>query len=323
VKLTGNMKISSEAKVGLIGIVTIAVLIWGINYLKGRDILSSAYTLHAYYMNSGGMEPSSPVLMNGVKIGYVDEIILQQEEIKPIKITLSIEKAYPIPSGFVAILASLDLLGTKGIRIEAPANYSLSENKGFYADRDNIQTAVEPDMLSELQAQIMPVMQRISDLALSLDQVVQKLDTLLISQTTLDVLQHIADVSKALAETLEPGGSLNQSFANLESFSSMLKEQEDDLASLSGHLNSISEAVDSAGLDKLAFELTSVSTQFNLLLEQVNSGQGSAGKLIYSDSLYSSLEILITDLDTLINDLNENPGDYVHISLFGKSKSKN
>lgn len=317
------MKLSSEAKVGIIGIVTIVVLIWGINYLKGRNILSSAYILHALYMDSGGLESSSPIIMHGVKIGYVDEIVLRPQEEYPIAIALNVEKEYPIPLGSVATLVSLDLLGTKGIRIESPSNSSLSENKGFYADQDIIQSAFEPDMLSDLQAQILPVMQRIGDLAVSLDEVVQKLDTLLISETTTDILQHISEVSGALAKTLEPEGSLNQSFANLESFSSMLKEQEDELVSLTGHLNSISEAVDSAGLDRLALDLLSVSEQFNQLLEQVNSGQGSAGKLIYSDSLYANLELLVSDLDTLINDLNENPGDYVHISLFGKNKSKN
>ncbi len=66
------MKLSIEAKVGFIGIATLVVLIWGINYLKGRNILSSTYTLHAFYEDSGGLESSAPVLMNGVKIGYVD-----------------------------------------------------------------------------------------------------------------------------------------------------------------------------------------------------------------------------------------------------------
>jgi len=317
------MKLSSEAKVGMIGIVTILVLIWGINYLKGRNILNSTYTLQAYYMNSGGLEPSSPILLNGVKIGYVDEVLLQQEEKFPIKVLLSIEKAYPLQSGSVATLASMDLMGTKGIRIDPPAKSKSTANMGYYSDKDTIQSAFEPDMISNLQAQVMPVMEKIGDLAVSLDQVVRKLDTMLVSSSIQDILENVSEASGQLAASLEPGGSLNESFANLESFSYMLKEQEDELASLARHLNSISEAVDSAGLDRLSAELMSVSEQFNRLLTQVNSGEGSAGKLIYSDSLYVNLETLLSDLDTLINDLNKNPGDYVHFSLFGKSKAKN
>lgn len=317
------MKFSSEAKVGVIGIATILVLIWGINYLKGRDILSSTYSLQAFYLNSDGLEPSSPILMNGVKIGYVDEVSLRQEEKFPIRVVLSIEKGYPIRSGSVATLASLDLLGTKGIRIQAPAISAPNGQKALYADEDTILSALEPDMLSDLQAQILPVMDRFGNLAESLDQVVQKLDTILISETTLDLLEHVSEASSELAATLKPGGSLNKSFAHLESFTAMLAEQEDELASLAGHLNSISATVDSAGLDRLSEELIAVGEQFNQLLQQLNSGEGSAGKLFYSDSLYDNLEVLISDLDTLINGLNENPGEYVHFSLFGKSKSKN
>ena len=165
-------------------------------------------------------------------------------------------------------------------------------------------------------------MERISDLAVSMDRLVQQIDTLLISEATVEMVQNLSDISKSIASTLEPGGSLNQSLSNLESFTSLLKDQEENVASLTGNLNSLSESLDSAGLDKLSMELLSVAEQLNQLLLQVNSGEGSAGKLIYSDSLYTNLEILIFDLDTLINDLTENPGDYVHISVFGKSKKK-
>ena len=316
------MKLSNEAKVGIIGIVTIILLIWGINYLKGKNILSSTYPLNAFYMDSGGLEASSPVLLNGVKIGYIEKITLYHEEKVPVRLVLNIERVFPIPKGSRAVQVTTDLLGTKAIRIELQTTGDPLAIPGYYKENDTILTAIEPDMISSLQEQIMPVVNRIGDLAVSMDHLVQQIDTLLVSDATADMLQHLSEVSESIASTLEPGGSLNQSMSNLESFSSMLKAQENNVASLTGHLNSISQSLDSAGLDKLSLELISVTEQLNQLLLQINSGEGTAGKLIYSDSLYTNLEILVTDLDTLINDLNENPGDYVHISLFGKSKKK-
>ena len=112
------MKISIEAKVALIGIVTLLVLIWGINYLKGRNILRSSYTLYAFYQDSGGLESSAPVLMNGIKIGYVEAISLEPEALLPVEITLHIEKTYPLRTGSAAVLHSADLLGSKAIRIQ-------------------------------------------------------------------------------------------------------------------------------------------------------------------------------------------------------------
>lgn len=316
------MKLSSEAKVGLIGIVTIILVIWGINYLKGKNIFSSTYPLIAFYMDSGGLEASSPVLMNGVKVGYIEEITLNPEEKAPIRMVLSIENTYPIPKGSKAVQISTDLMGSKAIQIELLSMEIPAENREYYKENDIILTAVEQDLISSLEEQIMPVVDRISELAVSVDRLVHQIDTLLISEATVEMVQNLSDISKSIASTLEPGGSLNQSLSNIESFTTLLKAQEENVASLTGNLNSLSESLDGAGLDKLSKELLSVTEQLNQLLTQVNSGEGSAGKLIYSDSLYTNLEILITDLDTLINDLTENPGDYVHISVFGKNKKK-
>jgi phospholipid/cholesterol/gamma-HCH transport system substrate-binding protein len=89
---------------------------------------------------------------------------------------------------------------------------------------------------------------------------------------------------------------------------------------MTSHLKSVSEALDSAGIDRLTEELVAATVQFKLLLEQLNSGEGTAGKLIYSDTLYYHLENLVSDLDSLVMDLNENPQNYVRFSLFGNSQ---
>lgn len=306
------MKIKSEVKVGLIGIATLVILIWGINYLKGRDIMSKTYTLHAYYEDSEGLESSAPVLMNGVKVGYIDAIELQADAPLPIHIRLNIEKAYPLKIASTALLFSADLLGSRAIRLES------SEEEGYLQHNDTIHTATETNMLSSLTEQVLPVMQQIGDLAESLDSVVLKLDKLLETDAPENTLQNLSEISASLSASLSSGGPLYESFVNLESFTSMLEAQEDEIASMTRHLNSISEAVDSAGLENIAEELTAASTEFTQLLEQVNSGKGSAGKLIYSDSLYTHLLYLVADLDSLVNDLNENPQDYVRFSLFGK-----
>jgi phospholipid/cholesterol/gamma-HCH transport system substrate-binding protein len=306
------MKIKSEIKVALIGLVTLIVLIWGINYLKGINMFNKAYTLHAFYLDSEGLESSAPVLMNGVKIGYIDAIELQPTAALPIHVSLNIDKNFPLKKGTSALLFSADLLGSRAIRL------SPSLEEGFLEHNDTIAAAIEADMFSSLSDQLNPVMTQIGGLAESLDSVVSKLGKVLDSDHTERSLQNISAISSSLSASLYSGGSLYESFNNLESFSSMLQEQEDEIASMTKHLNSISEALDSAALGRLAEELSIASGAFTQVLDQVNSGQGSAGKLIYSDSLYNQLLCLLSDLDSLVIDLNENPQDYVRFSLFGK-----
>lgn len=308
------MKISSEAKVGLIGIVTLAVLIWGINYLKGRNILNSTYTLHAFYEDSGGLENSSSVLMNGIKIGYIDAIKLQPELPLPVHVIFQVEKHYTVNNGSTATLFSADLLGTMAIRIVS------SGNEGVMMHQDTLQSSTEKDMIASVSAQVMPVMEQIGDLAESLDSVVLKLDKLLDTDSPAELLDDLSDISSSLSASLSPGGALHESFDNLASFTAMLETQEDEIASMTGHLNSISESLDSAGIENIAEELQAASRAFTQLLEQVNSGEGSMGKLIYSDTLYLHLQNLVADLDTLVIDLKENPGDYVQVSVFGKKQ---
>jgi phospholipid/cholesterol/gamma-HCH transport system substrate-binding protein len=300
------MKISTEAKIGLIGLGTLAVLIWGINYLKGRNILASSYVLEAYMDNASGLESSTPVLLNGVKIGYVREIILRVDEEPPIRVELAVEKAYPVRSGSKAVIHSADLLGTKAIRIEP------GQGNGFLRTGDIINMGTEPDMLSGLQDQLTPIMQQIGSLAVSMDTLAGKLEGIADSEEIRATLKHLRSVSASVDGALQSGGALDESFSNLASFSEMLTEQEEELSAISLHFKSFSESLD-----------ISVTEQFDTLLTRINSGEGTAGRLIYTDSLHQELQTLVTDLDLLIKDLNENPQDYVHFSLFGKSQKKN
>lgn len=306
------MKISSEAKIGLIGIVTLAILIWGINYLKGRNLLNGNYTLHAYFEDAGGVEKSSPVLMQGIKIGYIDDIELLQGQSRPVHVTLHVERNFPVYAGSMAILFSADVLGSRAVRIESAGSGAYMEHN------DTIIAATEADIFESISSQVLPVMKQIGALSESLDTVVHKIDRLLESEVTTGTMEDLSEISASLSSSLNPGGALYESFNNMESFTSMLETQEEEFRSIAGHLNSIGEAVDSAGIDRIAGELLQASAAFSQLMDQVNTGEGSMGKLLYSDTLYVQLQKLVVSLDSLVSDLNENPQDYVRFSLFGK-----
>jgi len=310
------MKFSIEAKIGLIGIATLLVLIWGINYLKGRNILASSILVEAYLDDARGLDNSAPIVMNGVKIGYIHSITLRTEENPPIKCELTIEKAYPIRSGSLAVIHSADLIGTKAIRIEP------GTGPVFLKTGDTIRIETEPDMLTSMQEQLVPVLEKVGSLAITMDTLAAALKETVGSEHISAILENLSTISASLDQTLQPGGSLDQSFMNLASFSGKLREQEEELAAMARNFRSFSESLDNAQIDRLSGNLNSVAEQFGLMLSQVNDGEGSAGKLIYSDSLYNNLQVLIADLDLLIRDLNENPQDYVHFSLFGKSNKE-
>ncbi|HSA06239.1 MAG TPA: MlaD family protein [Candidatus Gastranaerophilales bacterium] len=67
------MKASAPLKVGILAIVSIFILIFGIMWLKGRSI-SIGEKIEVPFKDIDGMRPGSAVRMMGMRIGQVDEI---------------------------------------------------------------------------------------------------------------------------------------------------------------------------------------------------------------------------------------------------------
>jgi len=315
-KSTAKMKISIEIKVALIGIATILVLIWGINYLKGRNILGNNYELVTFFQESGGLEESAPVVMKGVKIGFVDKVELRTGQSPPVRVLLSIANDYPVPRGSKAELFSADLLGTRAIRITGDGTGNV------FGHHDTIPPAVAAGLLDRFEEQFLPLLDQITSLAASLESLSRQLDSMVSTGDLPEMLASLSGITAELEQALGPEGALSGSFDNLGAFTGMLAEQKEEVAGMLAHMNSVSASLDRAGLDTLASGLNGVVSQLELLTTRLNSGEGTAGRLIHSDSLYNNLNTLVLDLDHLVKDLSENPEDYVQISVFGKKDRK-
>ena len=310
------MKISNEAKIGVIGLITVLVLIWGINYLKGKNILSSSITLYAFFSDASGLKPSADIFLNGFKIGLVEDVYYQANSHYPIKVKMSVEEDYKIPMNSVAELFSEDLLGTKALRI------ILSESADYLGHNDTIRSDFVPDMIASLEKKLTPLLENLSILSVTLDSVGNNLNTIVGNDDFKTIIENINNAVEELSRSLSSGGDLNNSFRNLESISSNLQDKNESLANSIENMESITESVSSLAQDSLFSNLSSLAENLNEISKQVKNGSGTLGQLIYNDSLYTNLESLSRDLDLLVLDLKENPGDYVQVSVFGKSKKK-
>ena len=71
-------------------------------------------------------------------------------------------------------------------------------------------------------------------------------------------------------------------------------------------------------MDSILNNLDLITASLKNITQQIESGNGTVGKLIYNDSLYNHISSLSADLDTLIIDINNHPEKYVRFSVFGK-----
>ena len=72
-----------------------------------------------------------------------------------------------------------------------------------------------------------------------------------------------------------------------------------------------------ANAGKAMRSLSNTSVRIEEIIKSVESGEGSLGKLISSDSLYSDIDRTVKSLDKLLLDIRERPGRYVEFSIFG------
>ena len=111
------MKISKEVKIGITAVIIIVFFIWGFNFLKGKNILSTNNSYYAVYDNIGGLEEASPVYLSGFKVGVVESIKLHKKYKDKIVVKFSIEENFKLPKNTEAIIYPATLIAGKAIKV--------------------------------------------------------------------------------------------------------------------------------------------------------------------------------------------------------------
>jgi phospholipid/cholesterol/gamma-HCH transport system substrate-binding protein len=309
--------ISKEIKVGILITVALAGLLWGLNYLKGKDIFSSRNNYYAIYNNVDGLVASNAVLMNGYKIGIVSHIDFMKDHSGRLLVTLLLNNKVYIAKNSVARIFNMDLIGSKALRID------MGNSAEMLKDGDTLKTDLEKSLAQQLGQQVVPLRDKAENLIVSIDSVVGQLHRLLMDTITSNHIKDgIEHINHSLASIDNLVGSEQGKFykmiANLESITSTLKANDEKISSILNNIDQVSDTLAAIQFAKVINHADEVLIQTNTLLEKINKGEGSLGKLANDEQLYNHLDSTAKDLDDLFKDLKANPKRYVHFSVFGK-----
>ena len=111
--------------------------------------------------------------------------------------------------------------------------------------------------------------------------------------------------------------NLNTTMANLTLLSNSLSDPNQGLPALMSKVNQTLDSVNSMQLNRTMNKLDRVAQNLDEVMAKINQGQGSLGKFVNDDSLYTNLNRSAEDLDKLLLDLQDRPGRYVRFSVFG------
>ncbi|MGV3589079.1 MAG: MlaD family protein [Adhaeribacter sp.] len=306
------MRISKEVKVALLGVVAIAALYFGYRFLKGTDFFSSTKKYYVVYPNVDGLAVSGPVMLNGIRVGVVQDMKLMPEQNNQIKVGITVQEGIAVGDSTIASLTSSDLLGGKAITL------FLGKNNVRYKGGENLLPHVERSITTMLTEKAMPVLGQV-------DSTLVRFNALLNADAKRNIQSIIANTN-ATSELIRTTMLANQRnistiTANMSALTTSLRETEQKFSQLASNLNEITDTLRNAPMTAMIRNTNQTVQEAQAALSKLNQtlseNNGTVGRLMNDDSLYANMNASTASLNALLQDLKANPKRYVHFSLIG------
>lgn len=303
-------KITNEVKVGVTALLTIVVFIWLYNFLKGKEIFSSKAHYYVVYDRVSGLVESSPVEVNGYKVGVVQTIRFTDPESGKLLVVLSVEKGFRLPVNTVAEITTATLIA--GMKVQLV----YGSGPGTYSSGDTIPGRIAESVISRLENELVPLKDKAESVILKLDTVLGSLNDIMNQEFRDNVNAGIASLRNT-ADGIDKA-DLGASLENMKKITGMLADNTTRINQTLENLESVTDTLAAADIYTTVTNLKGSLEKMTVLIENINNGKGTAGQLMTNDSIYVNLNRSLADLDLLLQDLKANPKRYVHFSMFGR-----
>lgn len=304
-----TLKISREVKTAILVISSILLFIWGYSFLKGKDLFNSYKTFYVIYDDVEGLAPSAVVTINGLTVGKVTSITFLDNEGK-LLVEIQIKTDFPISKSSVASIYEPGLLGGKQIAILP--NY---KDKILAVNGDKLISSVKLGMLSSVVDQLSPLQNKVEDAVVSADSLFRSFNVIFDNKAKLDLKNSIAELSNTMREFNQVSKGINNIIQNNHS---KIDGTLTNLNVVSSNFSKLSDSLVKANLGATIKGLQKTLANVDKIMNDLQQGKGSMGKLLKDEGMYNNLEGASKELKLLLADLKNNPKRYVHFSVFGK-----
>lgn len=297
---------NKNVKIALTIIVSLALLYWGIEFLKGVNLFKPANFYYAKFDKVDGLIDAAPITVNGFQVGQVREIKYDYETNK-ISVLMSMERDLKIPVGSSVSIQS-GLIGSAAMVL------SLGDNTAFYKVGDVIPSYVPQGLMDKVKTEVLP---GVGGLVPKVDSIMTSVNGLVGDPALNAAISRLDGITAELSRSSQQLNvllsTLNKSVPGVMSNVNGITT---NLTSTTANLNDFSVTLRDMPLDSTMAQINATIANLNALSKQLNNPNSSLGMLLNDRQLYQNATEAVAALDSLLVDVKKNPKRYINVHVF-------
>ena len=321
------MKLKKEILIGIIGIVGISILVVGSYFLKGQELWKSRFVYYCKFNNTEGLTTGRPVNLNGLQVGIITNVKFDSKNFSNIVVEFELTNPniQKLKKGSKVLLNS-DLLSGAYLDI------AWGDSTDYHTSRDTIPSLVSLALEDQINERLIPLEKKTNELISTADSAIKTIEAIFSRNT--DNLDESFDGIKNSIKNLERVSlevsslirtekeNISQIISNVNLITDNLKENNNKINQILENAADISDTLIASDINATIENAKESLQQFNLILYDIQNGDGTLTHLIKDSTMYLSVNKMIDEASRLIENIKTEPKRYVQFSIFGgKDKS--
>ena len=306
-------------KIGLLAVLALVILVWGLSFLKGDSLFKAENHYVAIYNKLDGLAESNPVMLSGYRIGAVENIgFEEQDNDLKIVVKMKISNDFQLPIGTTAKIVNIDIMGTKGVEIIRPKTVN-----GYYSNGDTLRSAIDGGIIDQLLDFVLPMKEDLAGFLTTSDSVMHALNLLLNEKNRKNLSVSLAGLSEVADHLSKNANHIDTIMRNFDRAARMLGRNTGNIERAINNFATLSDSLAGLELAQTLHEAEEALKNANRMLKTINEGNGTAQQILTNDTLYNNLQEATVRINRILDEFEKHPKKYINLSIFGgKEKEK-
>lgn len=291
--------------IGISFIAAIALFVWGFNFLKGKSILRHQSNYYILCNDSQGLLPGDIITINGMQVGTITSLKFHPSQDGSIVIDFIMNNEINIPKNSTIKIV-------KSLMGYANLNLILGDSKELAQSGDTLQCSFDAGTMGMITESIMPLKNNLESLLVSLNQLTTNLNDLLNSELKSNINKGVSSLASSMDNINEISYDLQVLTDSKDGKLTMIVN---NLETITENFGTVSDSLKNIDYNHIVNSLENCISEFNILIEGINNGEGSAGLLMKNDSLYHNVNETVATLQSILEEIKANPKK-IKLSVF-------